>query len=169
MHTQQRLPWLGIGLIAVGVFLLLKQIGVFRVYWYDILWVVLSVGGVLLIVRGLVQHGRGVFLGVCLAAIGGYKLMLAYTDFYIPSYLIFPSLLILAGVGVLLVYVARPRDWHLLIPSVLLLGLGGLMIMAEEGYFSRWELVDFLRTWWPAALVLFGTGLLLNRRRDHHT
>ena len=107
------------------------------------------------------------FLGVCAVGIGGYQLLEEYTSVYVPHYLVLPSLMILAGVGILFLYFTALNKWHLLVPSLLLIGLGCLIIFAEEGYLDRWELIDLLRTWWPAALVLFGAAMLLNQLRQN--
>ncbi|MGA9117989.1 MAG: DUF5668 domain-containing protein [Bacteroidota bacterium] len=169
MQRPHRYPWLGIGLIAFGVILLLQQLNVFDLRWHDTFWAIVFLGGIFLVVRGFTNQGGGVFLGVCAVAIGGYRLLAMHSDIFIPSYLYFPSLLVLAGVGILAVYATRPRQWHLLVPSVILMSLGGLIIMSEEGYFNRWELIDFIRIWWPAALVLFGTAMILNQGRKNHS
>ncbi len=168
MKTYAHRPWLGIGLIALGVALLLHQLRVLPIEWREVWWGAVCVAGVWLIVKGFTNQGKGMFLGVCAVGIGGYKLLSNFTTLYIPSYLVVPSLMILAGVGILFVYFTTLSRWHLLVPSLLLIGLGGLIVIAEQGYIDRWAVIDFLRTWWPASLVLFGTAMLLNqiRHRD---
>ncbi|HTX99191.1 MAG TPA: DUF5668 domain-containing protein [Bacteroidota bacterium] len=170
METIARRPWLGIGLIAVGVVLLLHQLRVIPIDWRDVWWAAVCIVGVWLIVRGFTNKGKGMFWGVVAAGVGGYKLLMWHTSVYIPNYLAIPSLMILAGVGILFVYFTQLDRWHLLVPSLLLIGLGGLIVVAEEGYIDRWTVIDFLRTWWPASLVLFGTAMLLNHfwRRGEH-
>ena len=46
----------------------------------------------------------------------------------------------------------------------LLLGTGSVTICAEIGILERWEIVDTIHMWWPAALILFGGALLLNSK-----
>ena len=166
MQHLSRRPWLGIGLIALGAILLLHQFHIVPIDLNTAWWVAVCGAGIYLIIRGFPNQGRGVFPGVCAMGIGGYELLKNYTSVYIPSYLVMPSLMILAGVGILFVYFSCLSRWHLLVPSLLLIGLGSLIVVAEEGYVDRWALIDFLRTWWPASLVLFGTALLLNQMRQ---
>ena len=77
--------------------------------------------------------------------------------------------MILAGAGIMLTFAARPKNWHLLVPAFILMGLGTVMAMAEEGFFDRWEVIDWIRTWWPVGLILFGLAMLLNRFPSSHT
>jgi len=165
-HFSHR-PWFGFGLIVVGAVLLLHQFHVLPISWHDVWWGAVCIVGCVLIVRGFAEKGKGMFLGVCAVGIGGYQLLEEYTSVYIPHYLVLPSLMILAGVGILFLYFTALNKWHLLVPSLLLIGLGCLIIFAEEGYLDRWELIDLLRTWWPAALVLFGAAMLLNQLRQN--
>ncbi len=163
MQPFSRRPWLGIGMIAIGAVLLLHQLHVLPIAWREVWWAAVCIGGASLMVKGFTSKGKGMFLGVCAVGIGGYKLLSTYTFLYIPSFLIVPSLMILAGVGILFVYFTALNRWHLLVPSLLLISLGAVIVVAEEGYIDRWAVIDFLRTWWPVSLVLFGVAMLLNQ------
>ncbi len=166
MSTVSRRPWLGIGLIAVGAVLLLHQLHLLPIAWREVWWAAVCVVGAYLVIKGFSSKGKGMIPGVFAVGVGGYKLLSTYFDaVYIPSYLVLPSLMILVGVGILFVYFTDLGRWHLLVPSLLLIGLGALISVAEMGYIDRWAVIDFLRTWWPAALVLFGTAIILNSLR----
>ncbi len=169
MQNAYRRPWLGIGLVLLGGLLLLHQFRLFTIDWHDVFWLAVCVAGVTLIVRGFPRQGRGAFLGVCAAGVGGYELLKSYGYVWIPSYLVLPALMILAGVGILVVYFSNLHRWHLLVPSFLLFGLGALIFAAEQGYIDRWALIDFLHKWWPASLVLFGTAILLNELKQRRS
>lgn len=167
MQRSSGRPWFGIGLIAVGAALLLHQFHMLPISWHDVWWGAIFVLGCYLIAKAFVTKGKGMVAGVLAAGIGGYNILTEYTSLYIPHYLVLPSLLILVGVGILLVYFTALSKWHLLVPSLLLIGLGTLIIYSEQGYLDRWELIDFIRTWWPAALVLFGAAMLVNQLRQN--
>ena len=83
---------------------------------------------------------------------------------YISSYLLFPWTVVLVGVAFLMMFVVSPRNWHVLVPTVFFLGAGAVMVLAEMGYFDRWDVMDAMRQYWPIALILFGITLLLNRK-----
>ena len=166
-HHGSKRSLIGVGLIVAGAFMLLARIHVLYFNWHILFWAVVALLGLYKLVDGFLHHGRGVFFGTGVAAVGTYEVLKHYEFVYIPSYLVFPSLIILAGVGFLLTFAAVPRRWHLIIPSVTLIGLGAVLLLAEEGYFSRWEVIDSVHTWWPAALILFGVALLLNRGQDY--
>ena len=72
-------------------------------------------------------------------------------------------LLVVVGCGFLLSFLRQWREWHLAVPAVAFLGIGGVMLLAEFGYLGRWMVLDAIRQWWPLALVLFGAALLMNR------
>jgi len=163
VYSLPKRSLIGVGLIAAGVLLLVARLHLLYFDWRVLFWGAVALAGIYRLVTGFLQHGRGVFLGTVLTALGVYQVMRQYDAVYIPGYLLMPWLLILAGTGVLLTFLAAPRRWHLLVPALFFTGLGSAIILAEEGYFDRWELIDLLRMWWPAALVLFGVALLLNR------
>jgi hypothetical protein len=165
-HALPKRSLLGVGLIAAGALLLLSRMHVLHFDWHVLFWTALTMLGLYRLVTGFLQKGRGVFFGTVVTAVGAYELLKACDAAYIPPYLVMPGLLILAGVGLLLAFAAAPRRWHLLVPSVILIGIGTVALLAEEGYFSRWEVVDALRTWWPVGLILFGAAVLLNRRQE---
>ncbi len=165
LKSYPRRSFLGVGLILAGLLLLLGQLHYLTVGWATVLWGALAVLGLYRIILGFTLAGKGMWFGSMLLGIGGYNVLLAMRVAFIPSYLMLPAIIILAGAGILLGYIAAPRRWHLLVPALLLMGLGTVMAMAEEGYFSRWDVIDTIQMWWPAALILFGAALLLDKDR----
>ena len=163
LHAISRRSWFGVGLVVIGALLLLSRMDLLTLDGRTLLWGAVMVLGLYRLVVGFMEGGRGVFLGAAVAAVGGYQLLRHYHAAYIPPYLMIPSIMVLAGAAIFLSFMASPRRWHLLIPSVVLAGFGTLMILAEEGALDRWDVIDFVHTWWPAALVLFGAALLLSR------
>ncbi len=165
-HALQKRSLVGVGLIAAGALLLLGRLHLMHIDWPTLLWGGLALLGVYRVVLGFTQKGRGVFIGTAAAAVGTYALLRESGAFFIPHELVLPSMILLAGLGIFLTFLAAPQRWHLLVPALLLLALGGALVLAEEGYLDAWEVLDLLRIWWPLALVLFGIALLLNRDRN---
>lgn len=157
--------FLGISLIVLGALLLLHQLHYVGISKLAIFWGVLVALGLYKVVAGFTRNGQGAWFGTMLVGVGGYYLLDEYSIFYLPSYLHLPAFVVLIGAGIFMSFLASPRRWHLLVPSLLLIGLGTVMILSEQGYFDRWEVIDAIRMWWPVALILFGAALLLNRNR----
>jgi hypothetical protein len=166
METSKlRIPWFGVGLIAVGTTMLLHRIGVLNIGWHTALWGVVALFGAFKLTTAFMTHRSGAaFWGTVLLVVGGYQTLENLDLVYVSSYLLFPWTVVLVGVGFLMMFAVKPRDWHVLVPSAVFMGAGALMILSEMGYFDRWDVVDAFRQYWPIALILFGVTLLLNRK-----
>jgi hypothetical protein len=95
--------------------------------------------------------------------VGLYNVLEDFNIVLLPGGALFPAFLVVVGFGFLLALLRQPREWHLAVPAVVLLGFGTIMVLAETGRLGGWFLIDMFRQWWPLALVLFGAALLLNR------
>jgi hypothetical protein len=155
--------FIGTGLIAVGALLLLRQMHFVNVEWHILFWAAIAALGIYRLVLGFMRNGEGMFFGTIVTAVGIYEVLRLSDLLYIPEYLLPATILALAGAGFLMTFFAAPRRWHLAIPGCILIGIGILMLLTEEGYFNRWEVIDFVHDWWPLALILFGVALILNR------
>lgn len=166
MPSQQKIPVFGILLIVVGAALLLEKVEVIEFGWSRILWAAVSVLGAAIVIRAFVQDGRGgIFWGTVLFLYGLYFFMRSL-DLVEGQFTVFmPASMVILGFAFLMLFVSDAKDWHLLIPSVILLGFGGAFMLTEVGYIHRWEMWDTVGTWWPLILVLVGLSLILRRRR----
>lgn len=163
--SKMRFPWFGIGLIVVGAAMLLHRLGVVDFGWHAALWGIVALFGAFKLVMAFTTRRSGAaFWGTVLLMLGGYQMLEELGMVYISSYLLFPWTVVLVGVGFLMMFAVQPRNWHVLVPSVVFMGAGALMVLAELGYFDRWDVVDAFRQYWPIALILFGITLLLNRK-----
>ncbi len=158
-------PFLAVLLILVGAFMLLERVGVVDFGWMSLLWCALALLGGIKLVRGFQDpKGEGIVWGTIFLFVGTYQLLNDGGLFELPAGTPFPALVAVVGLGFLFALIRKPREWHLAIPAVVLLGVGSVTICAEMGMLERWEIVDGIHTWWPAALVLFGGALLLNSK-----
>jgi hypothetical protein len=166
MASQRRLPVFGILLLVVGVALLLEKLDVIEFGWSKILWAAVAVLGAAIVIRSFVQNGRaGIFWGTLLFLYGLFFLLRSLDLIESQVAVFMPATFTILGFGFLMLFVSDPKDWHLLIPSVILLGFGGAFMLAEAGYIHRWEMWETFRTWWPLVLVLVGFSLVLRRRK----
>ena len=166
MPSQQRLPVFCILLLVVGVALLLEKLDVIEFGWSRILWAAVAVIGAAIVIRAFVYDGRGkIFWGTVLFLYGLFFFLRSMNLIEGHFTVFMPASMAILGFAFLMLFVSDPKDWHLLIPSVILLAFGGAFMLADAGYIRRWEMWDTFRTWWPAILVLVGFSLILRRRK----
>ncbi len=157
-------PLFPVLLIVVGFAMLLDRSGVLAFGWWPILWTVIALLGLFKIYRAFRFPGeRGMVWGTTLLCVGLYFVLEDLGVILIPGGALFPAFLAVVGLGFLLAVLRQPREWHLAVPAVVLLGIGSAMFLAETGHIVRWMVIDLVGQWWPAAFVLFGAALLLNR------
>lgn len=160
-------PLLPVLLIIVGAALLLDRTGVLAFGWWTVFWAVVALLGMYRMVQAFRTPSRGRMVwGTILFFVGLYCVLEDLGALILPGGMLFPALLAVVGLGFLLALLRQPREWHLAVPAVALLGTGALMLCAELNYLPRWLVVDLIRQWWPAALVLLGAALLLNSRTE---
>ena len=104
-----------------------------------------------------------VFWGTLLFLLGSYCLLRDLDVVELRSYWWLPAVLLILGFSFLMMYLSTPKEWHLLVPSLLLLGVGAAMVLTEFGYFYRYDVVYAIRMYWPLGLILFGVSLILRR------
>jgi hypothetical protein len=166
MPAQRRLPVFGILLLVVGIALLLEKLDVIEFGWSRLLWAAVALLGAAIVIRAFVQDGRArIFWGTVLF-LYGLLFFLRSLDLVEAHVAVFmPATFVILGFAFLMLFVSDPKDWHLLIPTVLLLGFGGAFMFAEVGFIRRWEMWDTFRTWWPLILVLVGISLVFRRKK----
>lgn len=157
-------PLFPVILIAVGTGMLLDRTDVLTFGWWTIFWAVIAVVGLYKMAQAFRFPSRGGMVwGTTLFFVGLYNVLEDFGAVILPGGTLFPALLAVVGLGFLLALARQPKEWHLAVPALVLLGIGTLMILAEMDYIGRWLVTDLVKQWWPAALVLFGAALLLNR------
>ncbi len=160
-----RFSWLGAGLVTVGIIMLLNRLDVLDLHWWTGLWLVLGCLGVKMVLDGFEKPARGrVFGGTMLFLIGLYQILGDIDVIQFRSYYFFPVFIVILGLAFLVTYISAPRQWHLLVPAILLCAFGAVLFLAEFGYLYRWEVMSFIGDYWPIGLILFGFSLLFARR-----
>jgi hypothetical protein len=161
----KRFSWLGVGLIAIGTAMILDRLDVISWSWHIVLWALLAFFGAFKVVSGFQQKRRGrVFWGTMLFLFGLYGVLRELDLFGVPSYLCLPLLMLMVGMSFLVMYISSPKDWHLIVPALSFLGIGGVLLLTEVGVLYRWDVLPLIKSYWPVALILFGLSLLLSRR-----
>ncbi len=165
-RTANRVSLLGLFLIGFGLVILLRKFHVIDVRTGELIWPFLAVLGLFMTGRGLVDSRKGKIVGGTVLFLYSIFFLLRSMDrVYVPIDLIVPATFLIFGIVALMLFVNKPGEWYYLVPAVVLLAIGGLVMLSEYGYWYGWEARQFLKTWWPAALVLFGAAMILRHRR----
>jgi hypothetical protein len=163
-----RFSWFGAGLVVVGVLLLLHRLGYVPFGWHTVFWGVVALAGAFKMYRSFIMKRRGgAFWGTILFVLGTLNVLDEVNLFTLDHPFVPAVIFLTVGMGFLLSYSVEPNEWHVLVPCAIFLALGGVMLLSEMGYLYQWDVEDFIRKYWPAALILFGGSLLLNRQSAH--
>jgi hypothetical protein len=144
--------------------MLLDRLDVIRFGWQPVFWTLTAAFGIAKAVDGFGRKKSGrVFWGAILFLFGTYNLLHDLDVVELRSYWVLPAMLVIVGLSFLMMYISAPKEWHLLIPAILILGIGVVMIMTECGYFHRYDVFEAVRMYWPVGLILFGGAMVARR------
>ena len=161
----KRVPLLGVSLILIGAAMLLHRLHVVSIHWQTLVWAIIALFGLYRALDGFAVNMRGrIFWGSLIFFVGLYNVLRWLDVVYLDRSYLFPLFVAAVGGSFLITYLSSPREWHILVPSVFFLGLGGLMIGTEMGYLYRWDVIPLVNTYWPVALIVFGVSLLSRHR-----
>lgn len=157
---------LGVILIAVGIILLMDRIGMLDLSFWNIVTGIIILYGATLVIRSFNTGDRSkVFWGTTLFLLGLF-FILDSMNMITTRYPVFvPAIFLILGFSFFMMYVYNVRDWHLLIPTLFFVAIGGLIIAEELSLFYAYRIEYYLLKFWPVLLIVFGLGLLLKSRR----
>jgi hypothetical protein len=159
------LPVFAFALIVLGALLLLHQLDLISFGFGPVFWSLVMVLGITRVVQGF-SRGRSwrIFFGSALFLYGLLFLLGSsdYADVHVRMFL--PATFLIAGIGLLMVFLNNHHEWELLVPAAFLCGIGGALVLSELGYLDSYEVWETLRMYWPVGLVLAGVALILRRR-----
>ncbi|MBI4809915.1 MAG: hypothetical protein HY800_00385 [Ignavibacteriales bacterium] len=156
--------WFGIALIVIGAAMLLDQLDVLNIDFSTIFWPLLMLIGIVTVGRGFTENRRAkIYWGTVLFLYSLFFLLKSIDYFEIYAHTFFPASFLIFGIAFFMMYLNNFKDWPLLIPAIVLSGIGSIFILTEYGFFYRWDVWDAVRTYWPVILILFGLAILLKR------
>ena len=163
-HTFNRFPIIGFVLVLLGVALLLNQMSVIHIGGWALVWLGLLVYGAAVVLRSFISNDRSkVFFGT-LCFLTGILFFLRKGGFIHGSFSIyFPAFIIIVGLAFFMLFVFNVKDWHLLIPSIIFLGLGAALMLTHLGYWYSRDVWRSIASYWPLILILIGATMLLRR------
>jgi hypothetical protein len=163
-----RISWFGAALVIIGAVILLDHLHVLYLPFSTVFWLLMSLAGLLISIRGFSLNRSGkIFWGTVLFLAGVYFLLRHSEYLEFSPFMFIPSFFMIFGIAFFMMFVNNISEWYLLIPSVILVGFGGLFLVSEYGYLSIWDVRDAIRMYWPLALILFGVAVLLRHRSRH--
>ncbi len=162
--TRNKISWFGIALIIVGVAMLLNRLNIFNIAFSVIFWPLIMIGGLIAVAHGFSQNRQGkIYWGTVLFLYSLLFLLRSIDTIELYTNIFFASTFLIFGIGFFMLFLNNLKDWHFLIPAILLTGIGSLFIFTEYGCLSHRELLVVVRTYWPVVLILFGVVILLRK------
>lgn len=160
-----RIPIFGIILVVLGVGLLLRQMNIIRVDGGSILLFGLIAYGATMVIRSFITDIRQSLFFGSLCFFTGILLLLGNYDLIEHSpYVFVPGFLMVFGLAFLTLFIFNFKDFHLLVPAVIFIGLGIAFMMTEIGYLYPSDVKEAVRQYWPVAIILFGVLMLFRRK-----
>lgn len=166
MNSSKRtISLLGVSLIVIGLGLILRRLGVIGFGFHEIFWPLVMFFSLFMVARGFSRGKKGkIFWGTVLFMYGLFFFLRSLEFVEVRGHMIVPATFLIAGIAFLMIYVNDFRDWVYLVPTVLLGGAGVIVLLAETGDLSAWEVYDTIHTYWPVGLILVGIAVIFRRR-----
>jgi hypothetical protein len=159
------LPIFGVFLILLGAGFILNKLHVFHYSWGIILWVCLSVVGVVTVVQAFITRRRGVvFWGsllffVSVTMIAHRFVLIDFAPWDVPA-----TFSLALGLSFLMLFFYDPRRFGVLIPVLFFGGYGVLYYLWWWDVIDWFEMRHYLFTYWPVFVILWGLSLIFRRR-----
>jgi hypothetical protein len=162
---EQKFPLFAVALIVVGVLLLLRNLNVFSLHFSSYFWPLIMLFGLVGVGQGFSGNRRGkIFWSAVVFLYALFFFLRSLDSIEVRGHLFIPASFLVFGLAFLMMYLADVKEWSLLIPSLVLLGIGSIFILDEYGYVDGWEVWYSIRQYWPIAIILFGIGILSRRK-----
>jgi hypothetical protein len=166
-EMRNRVPIIGLVLVLLGITLLLNHMDVIDIGGWALVWVGVALFGAATVIRSFIYNERHrIFFGT-LCFLTGILFFLEKSGFiYGHVAIYFPAFLLIFGFSFFMLFVFNMKDWHLLIPSFIFLGLGAALMMTALGLWYSADVWRVVHSYWPIILILFGAAMLIRRRQS---
>jgi hypothetical protein len=167
MSSEQRnkVSLIGAILVLIGVALLLKQMHILDINSKKLLWIALALYGGATVTRSFWYNVRHkIFWGSLCFFTGILFTLREYGLVYGSAPMLLPATLVIFGFSFLVLFIFNVRDWHLLIPSLLFVGLGAALMLTELKMLYAEQVWHVVKNYWPVALILMGAAMVLRKR-----
>jgi len=166
--SKYHVSWFGVALILFGAAMLLSKLHIFHIEFMQVFWSLVMLVGISKVTQGFSRNYQGkIFWGTVFFLAGLFFLLHTIDTLEIHQHMLPSALFLILGIAFSMTYLNNVRQWHLLIPALVLGGIGTAFVLAEFGYLSRWDVWEAARTYWPLALILLGLAIILRKRMDN--
>ncbi len=169
MSSERRSIIPGVLLVAIGGLIILNKLDVFGFRFRDIFPYAIIALGIWFFYKLLVRHQRGAaFPATFFTLLGLFFLFRQHSyHFWRLHYIedFWPVFLLILGIAFLIQFLVRPKDWGLLIPSIILLCLGCAFLFRNMGWYYFYDFEYYVQQYWPLVLVFIGLLLILTNIR----
>ena len=140
-HKKKPFPVFGIFLILIGFGILFDRFDVFDLTWGRIWPIGLGIIGMWMAISAFLYNQRGkIFGGTFVFLLGILYFLKNYQYISLRHDIFLPALLIILGLSFFMLFVFEPRDWGVIIPSFIFIGLGLFITFTRLGYVFYYEI-----------------------------
>ncbi len=165
-NNFRRFPIIGLVLVLLGVALLLNQMDIIHIGGLALVWLGLLIYGAAVVIRSFIDNDRSkVFFGTLCFLVGILFFLRKENIIYGSFSIYFPAFIVIVGLAFFMLFIFNMKDWHLLIPSLIFLGLGAALMLTHLGYWYSRDVWRTVGSYWPLILILIGGTMLVRRWR----
>jgi len=162
MNSRHRSLFPGIALISVGLWFAFRNNDFMFHIWSNLYPVlILLLAGILLFDAEKTRSGSSLFWGTGLFIISAFFILNNYDiipHFYIEEY--WPIFPFAAGMGWLILFIAKPDNRGSIIPAIIFLFIG-LSNGLDSFGIVKFNFDEILSSYWPVGLVIIGVSLIV--------
>jgi hypothetical protein len=165
---MKRHYWSGIILIVIGLLMLLDEMDIMALEWFDILFCAFVVIGISKFSNGLNRTDRhGILGGTFFTSFGMLMLLISNRVLVTADEFVFAVFFLCLVLANIVYFVLGGYHWFNLAWAVIFSAISGLFMLGYYGDYSYWHLYDIIATYWPVAFILSGLNLLLRGIKKH--
>ena len=156
----------GIFLILLGTGILLQRLHILSHQWSTVVWACFGIVGFLAVIQGFAERGRGkAFWGSLLFFVSTAVLVQRFSLIEFEPWDVPATISLAIGLSFLILFLFDPRRIGVLIPLLLFGGYGVLYYLWWWDVINWFDLKYYIRTYWPAVIILWGASLVFQRRK----
>jgi len=167
MNNKKQFPFFGVFLILIGLGIFFDKLNLFAFTWSRLWPIGLIIIGIWATVSAFIYNQRGkIFAGTFIFLFGILYFLKNYNYISLRHDIFLPALMIVIGLSFFMLFVFEPKDWGVLIPSLIFICIGLLITFTRLGYLFYYEVWDFLAIYWPIILILIGISMLISKGKS---
>jgi hypothetical protein len=152
---------IGVLFILFGLLLVVKNLGLWIITWFELYPLLLVVVGILFFINACKGKKNQAFWGTFFLVLGVFFFLRNYGFIqYYWMFEIWPIFILAAGLAFIVLYGFKPDEWGILIPAAILTFWGSVYLLRGMGFY--WPSIRYAKQCWPLLLVFIGIGLVIS-------